>query len=312
MDCIYCNRSYSSKSALNKHQQTALKCRSIQEKSGIKTLYKYFECSFCEKHFTCKKGYDYHIGVCKIKRQADEDEKTRLLEMKTLRLFMEKQSETISQLKQEMDLLKSKPSNQTINNTSNTNTNSNNTNITNNISITNYMTEERVLQIFKDNFSKNDLPEKKLADFTYKWFLKGHDKPVYLCTDPTRKRFVFMDEQGKEVVDKNCSTLISLLYQAKPYIKDFIQDEIIDQPDDEVDKIRDQYDSFMNLEKNGTDYKLQLCKVLPPIPQIKPTQKSSTDDINWNINKERRQNEQKEEQIDEEDTNPDDPFGFFA
>jgi hypothetical protein len=175
------------------------------------------------------------------------------------------------------------------------------------------MTEERVLQIFKDHFGRNDLPEKKLADFTCKWFLSGNDKPMYLCTDPTRKRFVFVDQHGTEIVDKNCSTLINLLFQARPYVKDLIQDEIIDQTEDEITSIKDQYKAFLNLEADGMEYKLQLCRRLPS--KIHSTSKDiPEDDIDWDINEKIKHSREpliktKYHSNEIEDT---DPFGMFS
>jgi len=181
------------------------------------------------------------------------------------------------------------------------------------------MTEERVLQIFRDHFGKDDLPEKKLADFTFKWFLSGEDKPMYLCTDPSRKRFVFINQDGEEVVDKNCSTLIGLIFKAKPYVKELIQDEIIDQSDTEISSLKDQYTSFLNLEVDGTEYKLQLCRRLPAKITSSANPTSSVDEIDWDINDKikamREQNanrhtksvaQPKEEEVEEKD-----PFGFF-
>lgn len=280
MECTFCHKTFSGRPTLLTHQRTVKSCLLIQEQQGHVTKKKKYECTHCNKEFTAKESLRYHDQICKSKVQPEDFNELK---------------DTIVKLQQEVTDLKSRPT--TTNNTTIHHT-------TNNISIINYMTEERVLRIFKDHFNRHDLPEKNLADFTYKWFLKGNDKPVYLCTDPNRKRFVFMDQHGNEVVDKNCSTLIALLYQAQPYIKDLIQDEIVDQSQDEINLLRTQYKAFLNLETDGNDYKLELCRRLPSIPPSIITTPPK-DDINWNINV-------VEEEPKQMESVDDDPLGFFS
>ena len=297
--CEFCKKAFKTAYTLKTHQTTAKTCIRLQQELGVANLVnKRVSCSYCNKQLTSKSKLDSHLMICLKKQQHD------LIEAKNQDRFELLQKE-LNKLEEQLQNIQSSTNN------SNNVTNSHNTLTTNNnISIVNYMTEDRVLQIFRDHFNKNDLPEKKLADFTYKWFLKGVDKPVYLCTDPTRKRFVFMDQDGKEVVDRNCSTLISLLYQAQPYIKDLVQDEIIDQEQNEIDLIKDQYKAFLNLEQDGTDYKLELAKRLPASIQAMMQKGPPKDDIDWDINK--KLNPPQPDELKEEIGNPDDPWGMFA
>lgn len=295
----------SNRCSLLKHQKTVKSCILLQEQQGTESKKKNFSCSLCSKDLSSKHALKYHENSCKIKKKNKESEINEL-------------KQCVVELKSKFDLLSTTTSNTT--NTTNNNTMNNSNNTTNNISIVNYMTEERVLQIFKDHFGKNDLPEKKLADFTCKWFLSGgEDKPMYLCTDPSRKRFVFMDKDGEEVVDKNCSTLIGLLFQAKPYVKDLIQDEIIDQSEPEILLLKDQYKDFLNLEADGTEYKLQLCRRLPAKTTTTSNPTSSVDEIDWDINDKIKAMREKNairqnaavQPKKHEETEENDPFGFF-
>lgn len=323
MLCEYCQRSFSSFSSLTKHQHTAKYCIQLQKAKGLNPNAHLFPCTFCNKTLTSLDNLHYHQRICKNKPEQTEDVSIPTLDTEPehdpviqpvvvkvtedVRLLQE----TIRKLQQQVEDLAVRPTSTTTNNHTTNNHTTNNTVNHNHISIINYMNEEHVLDIFRKHFNTNDLPEKNLADFTYKWFLKGNDKPVYLCTDPTRKRFVFINPEGKEVVDKNCSTLISLLYQAQPYIKDLVQDEIIDQTDDVIQSLRSQYHSFLNLEKDGTEYKLELCRRLPQSSPIETTFSSGIkDDIDWAINK---KNETPEPiQDDYDPANDHDPFGMFS
>lgn len=313
MECTYCHKILSHRSALIKHQKTVKMCIELQKELGLEIVKKDFLCSFCKKDFSSNHSLKYHFDhVCKTKKEHELSEMNQL-------------SKSFVELKNKVETMESKintNTNTTSNttNTTNNNTMNNSNNTTNNISIVNYMTEERVLQIFKDHFGKNDLPEKKLADFTCKWFLSGgEDKPMYLCTDPSRKRFVFMDKDGEEVVDKNCSTLIGLLFQAKPYVKDLIQDEIIDQSEPEILLLKDQYKDFLNLEADGTEYKLQLCRRLPAKTTTTSNPTSSVDEIDWDINDKIKAMREKNairqnaavQPKKHEETEENDPFGFF-
>jgi hypothetical protein len=293
MECVYCHKLYSNKYTLRTHQTTSKKCIAIQEETTNTVLQKKFLCTHCNKQLTSNERLQHHLTICK-QRPSEEEVKLR---------------ERIKELEDKLHKHEMEPKN--IHNTTNiTNmSNSNNTNNTN-ISIINYMTEERVLQIFKDHFQLKDLEQSRLGMFTVKHMLTGEDKPVYKCTDLSRKRCVYIDTSGNETVDKNMKTLINLLHQANPYVKELIQDDIIDQEEDVITTLRSDYKDYINLETDGSEFKSVVAKCASDVP--KPS-KLLIDDIDWDINLKRakvKETEQKDSTrrfASDEDT-----FGFFS
>ena len=75
--CEYCNKTYSSKGALNKHQKTAKYCLQIQKdlnviKDEIKVIT--YHCIYCDKHLTSKENLNNHQRICinKINQELAE------------------------------------------------------------------------------------------------------------------------------------------------------------------------------------------------------------------------------------------------
>jgi hypothetical protein len=145
--------------------------------------------------------------------------------------------------------------------------------------------------------------------FTVKHMLTGEDKPLYKCTDLSRKRCVYIDTSGNETVDKNMKTLIDLLHQANPYVKELIQDDIIDQEEDVITTLRSDYKDYINLETEGSEFKSVVAKCALNI--TKPS-KLLIDDIDWDINIKR--SKLKESKVESKSTlaSDEDTFGFFS
>lgn len=253
MECQYCHKTFSGKPTLIKHQRTVKSCLEIQQSLGIEIKKLSYTCNVCKKEFTSNNFLYYHANVCSKNN----------IELQT----------KFDALKKELDELKEKKTTIIQHNNIVNNINSNNN------SIINYMTEERVLDIFKKNFQIKDLSEKELGKFTVKHILSGEDKPVYKCTDLSRKKCIYIDQDGKEIVDKNMKVLIDLLHQAQPYVKEIVQDDIIHQEDEIIIKLRKDYKAYINLETDGHEFKSVIAKCTLDKPK-KPLE----DDIDWNIN----------------------------
>lgn len=298
LTCEYCNKIFSRHNVMITHQLTVKKCIELQKNQGKVPEIKEYVCKndYCRKSFQSSSAVVYHMERCKMTN-----------EQISMQLQMQQLKEEVQQLK-----------NATIHNTTNT-TNSHNTNshnTVNNITINQWMTEERILQIFNKHFSTRQLEAKELAQFTMTHLVNGEDKPIYLCTDPSRQRMVFFDGSGNEQVDENCKVLIDKMMQAKRYVKDLIQDEIIDNTVDEIERLKPLYSGFVDLHKNR-DYKLELSKGLPRTRESANrnitfrTNPDNEDDIEWDIN-ERLQREREQEFPREEIETSEDPFGFFS
>lgn len=111
MECEFCKKTFSSKSNLYTHQNTAKFCLELRgEEKG-------FECEFCKKKYAQKKGLISHIDLCEEKMELDkkkqqdyvknlELENGRLLQVETI--FKEKlkiQDEYITKLEERISSL---------------------------------------------------------------------------------------------------------------------------------------------------------------------------------------------------------------
>jgi hypothetical protein len=135
-----------------------------------------------------------------------------------------------------------------------------------NISITNYLTEERVTKAF-ESYNINTLlgSQKEFANFTIDNFLLGENTPVYLCTDRSRKKFFFTDTDGKFIEDANCATLISyIMKHGIPKIREVCMEELENVPVGVTEEaIHTKYNSVCAIGKDGAEYQSQLGKRLP-------------------------------------------------
>lgn len=298
-ECEHCHKIFARHANMVLHKRTVKKCIDLQIEQGITPQIKDFNCpNDCGKIFKSHSALNYHTKRCNVKEQE------------LLQLQMQQLKEEVQQLK-----------NTTVNNISNAhNTTNSHNNTVNHITINQWMTEERILDIFNKHFSTRQLEPKELAQFTMTHLVNGQDKPVYLCTDPSRQRMVFFDGSGNEQVDENCKILIDKMMQAKPYVKDLIQDEIVDNTVSEIERLKPLYNGFTNLHKNR-DYKLELSKGLPRTTEsarrniVFKTNPDDEDEIEWDIN-ERLQREREEREHTTRPPNEEhaeeDAFGFFS
>jgi hypothetical protein len=72
MECEFCNKTFSTKSNLYTHQNTAKFCLELQ---GKQTDEKGFNCEFCNKKYAQKKGLILHVNTCKEKVKKSQNDK---------------------------------------------------------------------------------------------------------------------------------------------------------------------------------------------------------------------------------------------
>ena len=93
MECPFCKKNYSSKSALSYHQRTTKSCLKIQGEIGVSKKIT-FDCTFCAKQLTTKCNLDSHLLICKKKIKYDVKKDTENdLKIKTIKIMEEKQDE---------------------------------------------------------------------------------------------------------------------------------------------------------------------------------------------------------------------------
>ncbi len=251
MDCIYCKKTYATSSSLLKHQRTSKLCLSMQEQLGIPVIKKLFTCMFCKKELTSNVRLSYHHKICKHQNKETLEEK-----MDHIAIQLKLKDEKIQQLENEMNELKIKPVIQHVQHFTQNNQ----------ISIHTYMTPERVKEAF-DMFTLDTLlgSQKALANFTVDQFLMGKDKPAYLCTDRSRKKFFFMDETGQLIEDPNCEKLVGLITPGLTKVQELYEVALFDKPKKGIteERLQDSYESILALKEDGSQYQCQLSKRLP-------------------------------------------------
>ena len=234
-------------------------------------------CEYCLKIFSRRNNLPRHYLVCKAKKLMQDNEEILRLksELEHTKSLLLKSNNMSVQTENKRD------NNSSINGNQNTNiTGNQNTVINNNISINNYMTPERVIDIFEKHYNIDTLSgrDKALAAFVIKHFLLGEDKPVYLCTDRSRKIFRFEDENGDLVQDLNAQILIKLTTHGFDTIKKsfnkqikLLDNKIFNSKNQHVKKelvkkkdiLDKEFKSILNITRDGLPYQTQLSKSLP-------------------------------------------------
>ena len=276
MECSFCNNNFSSISVLNRHLRTNKKCLKIQNNLTDNIVDKrLFECEFCNKELSSKQTLKYHIDICKKKhdtmivvRKQEDDEKYNNLQQQVL------------ELKKELEETKKRPTNM---NNITINTNIDNSTHHNYGNIMTYMTKELVQETFEKNYTLQDFfgSQKALAEFTTRNFLMGKNKALYLCTDKSRKRFIYTDDEQNEIEDLNAAILIKLISKGfgtveKLYKKEstilksrlsrFEKDdytEMVIETREQIKKLEEVYKQIINIIKEGDGYRNQLSRSLP-------------------------------------------------
>jgi hypothetical protein len=300
MECVYCQKKVSSIYVLKTHQRTAKSCLMIQEKKGLIVNKVCFPCTFCDKELTTKTRLDTHLSVCKQKpnesvansllsiekkidlhtKHIEEEMEQKIEQLETnmrMQLVQEMKfkDDKIKQLEQEVNNLKEQPRVQHT--------------VHNHISILTYMTPERVSEIFRQ-FTLDTMlgAQKALANFTVDHFLNGKDKPTYLCTDRSRKKFVFLDENGTVIEDPNCEKLVNLISPGLSRVHEVYEDALFEQKVNS-DKIQCTYDSILSLKEDGSHYQLQLSKRLPS--NLRDKERMDEYNVDMDVFKRRDENE---------------------
>ena len=259
LTCQFCRKDYSSKSKLLYHQKTTKKCLKIQEDQGIITNRLIFTCENCNKTYTIKQSLEYHLeNTCKtIKNNENKEIKEKLKEL-------------------ENKILSSSSSSQNGNTSGNiigATINGGTQIIVNNIGFMEYMTPERINNVFGENYTIQTLMggETALADFTIEYFLKGQDKPVYLVSDKSRNSFYFLDSEKKRIDDSDGKIIRSLIWSYGFSAIRGIYNDHVNRVAVNTDgaatfsSINHHYNNIKNLHRdgNGKDYTQCLVKKLP-------------------------------------------------
>ena len=254
--CNICKNIYSNKYNLLRHQETT--CKKIKKEV-------IHQCDKCNKILSSKQSLSLHLNNCKKNNNIEDINKK------------------IEEMSNKIKTLQNNPVQQTITINNNTDNSTKTLNQTHNYSSILSLSKEVIKETFDKNYTLEDFfgSQKALADFTNKHFLRGKDNPLYLCTDKSRQKFVYTDEQQQETEDINAEIMIKLmskgfikmkqLYDKEATILERRLKQFLDSDDNtniietqsQIKTLEDTYKQLLTIFKNGDKYRIQLSKILP-------------------------------------------------
>jgi hypothetical protein len=205
MECQYCKKSFQTKSSLTYHQKSAKYCLKIQGKDNHINK---FICKICDKSFNQKQHLESHFIKCQKKVEIlNYEEKIKELE----KLLIEKDN-IIHTLSGELNVYKL--DHNTFTNIAKQPKNSNST-TTNNNKVLNISTsldfeDKTKIKNALENYDINYFldGQKGIARFVVDTILRDKDNNlIYLCTDPSRLSFKYMDKLGNIQKDTDAQKL---------------------------------------------------------------------------------------------------------
>jgi hypothetical protein len=242
--CQFCNREFSSKSNLTAHLSKAKYCISKRNNPGEISVIDY-KCDFCNKSFTSKHFLLTHSEKCRSKTLHDqntllvkrlEDQnivyETKLQEQKEQKIFYEtklqeqknlyenklqERDSVISLFKDQISALQDKlgcVALAGVTKPTNVQTTTTNTNITQILTPFN-LNEDDIFSIVQHKLDENSFlnAQKGVAKFCVENILKDEDgKMRMICTDPSRERFKYMDENGVVKEDIQARQFLEKIY----------------------------------------------------------------------------------------------------
>jgi hypothetical protein len=108
------------------------------------------------------------------------------------------------------------------------------------------LTQEYLLKTLEDKFTENHLMQgqKGLADFFVEYVLISQDgKYLMKCTDPSRKTFIYIDNEGRIQKDVNADKFTRMINGPVKKVSKKIYDDIYDRysnnynPDEDIDEL---------------------------------------------------------------------------
>ena len=199
--CEFCSHSFSSKSSLNSHQKKALYCLKLQECDKDSGCNKKFRCLFCDKAYTTKYNCIMHSEKC-VNKTNIEELQLELQKYKDKLIDLEKKLEVSNTLVKEYRELLGKEQNnhQTLALTAVSRPTTSIKNTIKNAVIQNLLP-------LKENEMQEQLPLLTIdhiregAEGYAKFALKHPLKDRITCTDVSRKKLAWKNEQGEIIYD---------------------------------------------------------------------------------------------------------------
>jgi hypothetical protein len=265
--CEFCEKEFKTKAIINYHQKTAKYCLERQGKENNNN-----ECKYCKKKFTRKERLDTHLEICNTKliiknqefenklkdleiKKNEENNRNKELEIrnkeletknKDLENIIKDKDKIIEKLEDKLYKILEKAVDKP--------TTTNNTNI------------EKIekLEIISPTFLDEQAQYltidhiKNGADGYANFFIEHQLKDRLICTDFSRRKLKYKDENGNIITDPEMTSLSVLLFNS---IKSRNQNLTIRYMDQLINKEKDQ-EYFMKIAHNLGEQDLEFAKML--------------------------------------------------
>ena len=267
--CEFCEKEFKTKSNFNIHQKTAKYCLEKQGKENND-----YQCKYCKKKITNKQRLETHLEICSVKLSGNcakiKDLESKVKELEKLESKKEKIIEKLEKEKEkELEKLEKDKDK-----------------IIEKLELKNKELEDKLYKILEkavdkptttnnttnieklEMISKNFLDEqsqyltidhiKNGADGYANFFLEHQLKDRIVCTDFSRRKLKYKDENGEIITDPEMNSLSILLFNS---IKDRNKDLTIKYMDELINKDKDQ-EYFMKIAQNFGEQDLEFTKML--------------------------------------------------
>lgn len=225
--CEFCQKTFKTKYILRSHVERNKKCI---EKRGSSPVLK-FVCEYCDHFSMTKNDLSKHMEVCKKQKKEIEfmtliREKDKQIEQ--LRIHFNEQLKEKDNMIREKDQIIKDLAEKAISKPTITNNNTSNT-VINNLQV---ISEDQI----KDHAKNLTLDHIKRGALGYsEYFLEYPLKERIACTDYSRRKLKYKNEQGEIVTDPEMTTLSDLLFKS---IKDRNRELTIQYTNELTDKFK--------------------------------------------------------------------------
>lgn len=260
--CEFCNKSFSTVSSKNHHQKTAKSCISSQKERMINpTQSRSFNCSGCGTNFYNKFCLSRHESTCAVKVNVE-----KIQELETMLRMITAENQTLKdtnkRLHQSLDAISCKLASKT--NTVYKNCTINQLII--NKELAPYtLTPAIIEQIVDEKFEAKHLHLKTsgLAKFAIDNVIRAEDgRPQMVCTDPSRKTFIYKDANGNLYRDAAASEFSDQYLSALEKKGSKIMDQISTTDTEAIRQTITGISKIQDLKENNSSLTGELAKKL--------------------------------------------------
>lgn len=282
--CEFCKKSFKTSSSLLYHKEKTKYCLKIQGKN-IETIENH-KCDNCSKCFLSKYILQQHLESCNKKyeqktKDTELEKYKYLLEEKNkelyrfkikfekdiekLKLLLSERDDQIKDLKNQNSILLTNIydiAKQPKSNTTTTNTNT--TNIKGNQNINNILSDyktyeentnhDRIISIARNSDMEKYFwnGQKGIANFCVDHIAKTYDgKMIICCTDPSRKRFKYMNEKNEIGEDIDARNFTKKISEPIKEVCEEVYDRIQKNIEEQMNSDQKEYDSSFLQTKRG-------------------------------------------------------------